>query len=208
MDIEDNPESGLPQLDFRFVGGNLALDFVDTELSRRLPGTKRIIRFDQLWDITQIEVWWKAACAEHGLEGYEDHIWTKAESELLIRLRAELRSVFESIIAGDIESTGAPLLNGVLARGSFTLSPTAEGPRRRYLPRDGGADPLLAIALAAAELLAEGELSRIRGCRSERCILLFYDSTKSGTRHWCRPDCMNRARARANYRKAKEGGTA
>jgi predicted RNA-binding Zn ribbon-like protein len=207
MDIEDNPQPGLPQLDFRFVGGNLALDFVDTELSRRLPGTKRIIRFDQLWDITQIEAWWKAACAEHGLKGYEAHIWTQAEAELLIRLRAELRSVFESIIAGRIGSTRSPLLNGVLAGGSFALSLTAEGPRRRYLSRDGVVDPLLAIALAAAELLAERDLSRLRGCRSERCLLLFYDSTKSGTRHWCRPDCMNRARARANYRKAKEGGT-
>jgi predicted RNA-binding Zn ribbon-like protein len=198
----------LPQLDFRFVGGNLALDFVDTERSRRLPSTNRIIRFDQLWDIPQIDAWWEAACEEHGLERYDTYIWTKAEAELLIRLRAELRSVFESIIAGHIGSTEAPLLNGVLARGSFTLSLTPDGPRRRYLPRDGGADPLLAIALAAAELLAERDLSRLRGCRSERCLLLFYDSTKSGTRHWCRPDCMNRARARANYRKAKAGGEA
>jgi predicted RNA-binding Zn ribbon-like protein len=205
MSIEDNPEPGLPQLEFRFLGGNLALDFVDTERNRRVPGTKRIVKFDQLWDISQIEAWWKAACAKHGLECYEAYGWTKAEAELLIRLRAELRSIFESIIAGHIGSMGAPLLNGVLARGSFSLTLTADGPKRRYLSRDGGADPLLAIALAAAELLAERDLSRLRGCRSERCLLLFYDSTKSGTRHWCRPDCMNRARARENYRKAKEG---
>jgi predicted RNA-binding Zn ribbon-like protein len=205
---ELNSENKLPQVDFLFLGGNLALDLVNSKRSRRLPGSKRIIQFDQLWDKAELESWWRSACAKYALRPCEAYKWTQEDFESLIALRAELRVLFEAVAAGAFASMEAPLLNAALAEGSYVLGFSAEGPKRDYSSRKGLADPLLAVALAAAELLAEGELSRIRGCRSERCVLMFYDSTKSGTRHWCRPECMNRSRARANYRKAKEGGTA
>jgi predicted RNA-binding Zn ribbon-like protein len=197
----------LPQLPFLFIGGNLALDFVNTRRSRRITGSKRIVQFDQLWNLEQAQAWWGEACAKYQLEPCEARDWTDEGYESLVALRAELRALFESIVEGRRASAGAPRLNAALSRGSFVLTLSDSGPRRDYRARDGRPDPLLAIALAAAELLAEREPSRLRACRSERCVLLFYDSTKSGTRHWCRPDCMNRARARANYRRSKAAGT-
>lgn len=200
-----SPDGGLPQIEFLFLGGNLAVDFVNTRRSRRVLGSRRIIQFDQLWDARQVEAWWREACARHGLD-HRAYEWKKADVELLIRLRAELRGLLESIIAGKPGSTGSPaVLNHILARGSFSLSLTKTGPRRTYSPRGGKSDPLLAIALAAQELLAERELSRLRHCQSELCTMLFYDTTRSGTRHWCRQSCMNRARARANYWKGERG---
>jgi predicted RNA-binding Zn ribbon-like protein len=168
------------------------------------------VQYDQLYDADQASAWWHEACGKHGIgrKGVDRGIeaWSEDEFDFLLALRVELRSVFETLREGRRAACPTPLLNRVLARGSFSLRVEAEGITREYARREGGFDPLLAIALSAARLLAKGELSRLRGCRSERCTLLFYDTTKSGTRHWCRPECMNRARARANYRKSKEAG--
>lgn len=207
MDFDGDSAAPLPQLDFLFLAGNLALDLVNTKRSRRLPGSRTIAQYDQLFDAAQAEAWWRAAGAKHGLKaGDGGRSWSEEDFELLLALRIELRSVFEALKEGRRSACSAPVLNRILARGCFSLRIEAEGVKREYLRREGGPDPLLSIALSAARLLAKGDLSRLRGCRSERCTILFYDTTKSGTRHWCHADCMNRSRARANYRRQKEGG--
>jgi len=193
----------LAQLDFIFLGGNLAIDLVNTRRSRRIPGSRIIVQYDQIYDSEQAAAWWQKAQAKHSLRRSEPHQWTDEDFEMLIALRIELRALFEALREGRKAACPAPVLNRILARGSFSLRIEEGGVSREYAAREGGYDPLLSIALSATRLLAKGDLTRLRACRSERCTLLFYDSTKSGTRHWCRPECMNRARARANYRKQK-----
>jgi predicted RNA-binding Zn ribbon-like protein len=205
MDFDGDSAEPLPQVEFLFLGGNLALDLVNTRRSRRLPGSRTIIQYDQLQDADQAAAWWVEASARHNLH-FVGQSWSEEDFESLLALRIELRALFEALREGRRASCPSPVLNRLLARGSFSLRIDAGDISRDYAPRGGGRDPLLAIALSAARLLAKGDLSRLRACRSERCTLLFYDSTKSGTRHWCRPECMNRARARANYRKLKEEG--
>jgi len=210
MDTEVRTESELPQLDFLFIGGNLAINLVNTWRNRRIPGSRQAIRFNLLRDVSQVELWWRKACAQHGLTGYEEYVWSEEDFELLLALRAELRSLFEAKIGNRAELPPTIFLNRVLARGSFVVriggaSAYRDCVAREYVSREGRPDALLAIALAAAELLATCDLSRLHDCRSEQCLALFYDTTKSGTRHWCRPECMNRARARENYRRSKEG---
>jgi Conserved protein containing a Zn-ribbon-like motif, possibly RNA-binding len=205
MDFEGEETEGLSQIEFLFLGGNLAIDLVNTRRSRRLSGSRTVFQYDQLYDSDQAGAWWQEASAKHGLRAFESYRWTDESLELLMALRVELRAIFEALREGRKAACPAPVLNSILAKGSFSLAIDEAGVSRAYAPREGGADPLLAIALAATRLLAKGDLTRLRSCRSERCTLLFYDSTKSGTRHWCRPECMNRARARANYRKQKEG---
>jgi predicted RNA-binding Zn ribbon-like protein len=193
-------------MEFLFLGGNLALDLVNTKRSRRIPGSRTIIQYDQLYEADQAAAWWTEAEEKHGLK-IEGQSWADEAFELLLALRIELRSVFESLREGRRADCPTPVLNRILARGSFLLRVGTEGVSREYASREGGYDPLLRIALSASRLLAKGDLSRLRGCRSERCTILFYDTTKSGTRHWCRSECMNRSRARANYRRRKDGGT-
>jgi len=204
MDTGADPDDAMPQLEFIFLGGNLALDLVNTRRSRRVPGSWRIIQFDQLWNREQLADWWTAACGEYGLES-QHYYWSDDDARLLTAFRAELRSLFDSIIEGRQQPPDPPLLNTILARGRLSVSLLGDRPRRIYAPRDGSADPLLAIALAASQILAESDLSRLRGCRSERCTSLFYDTSRGGTRQWCRPECMNRSRARANYRRIGRG---
>jgi predicted RNA-binding Zn ribbon-like protein len=54
--------------------------------------------------------------------------------------------------------------------------------------------PLLPIALSAARLTMGGARERLHRCANERCVLLFYDTTKSATRRWCSVACKDRDR--------------
>jgi predicted RNA-binding Zn ribbon-like protein len=54
---------------------------------------------------------------------------------------------------------------------------------------------LMPVALAAAELLANGDFDLVRACESHDCVLHFYDRTKSHRRRWCSmATCGNRAK--------------
>jgi len=192
-------------LDFLFVGGNLAINLVNTWRKRRRPGSGESLRLDLFWDRFRVEEWWRRACAEHGLEGYGGYTWSEEDFALLLALRAELRTLFEAIIERRDELPPIEALNRALARGRLAVRAERGAPVRGYVSREGGPDALLELALAAAELLAEGDPGRLHRCRNDRCLNLFYDRTKSGTRRWCRAECMNRARARENYRRAKSG---
>jgi predicted RNA-binding Zn ribbon-like protein len=95
----------------------------------------------------------------------------------------------------------------------------AEAPPRQELARAAGgfawrveqrgvtAPTLLAPVLwSAADLLVGAERRRIRQCANEKCLWLFIDESKSGTRRWCdMSSCGNRAKARRHYARSKEG---
>jgi predicted RNA-binding Zn ribbon-like protein len=47
-------------------------------------------------------------------------------------------------------------------------------------------------------------LARVRHCANERCLWLFLDDSKSGTRRWCSMSaCGNRAKAHRHYARQK-----
>ena len=68
-----------------------------------------------------------------------------------------------------------------------------------------GAPALLAPVLwSAANLLTGPRLARVRHCANERCLWLFLDDSKSGTRRWCSMSaCGNRAKAHRHYVRQK-----
>jgi len=70
-----------------------------------------------------------------------------------------------------------------------------------------GLAALLAPVLwSAANLLTGTRLARVRHCANERCLWLFLDDSKSGTRRWCSMSaCGNRAKAHRHYVRQKAG---
>jgi predicted RNA-binding Zn ribbon-like protein len=70
-----------------------------------------------------------------------------------------------------------------------------------------GVPALLAPVLwSAANLLTAPRLARVRHCANERCLWLFLDDSKSGTRRWCSMSaCGNRAKAHRHYARQKAG---
>jgi predicted RNA-binding Zn ribbon-like protein len=97
-------------------------------------------------------------------------------------------------------------LNTILAMGYPALE-TASGQEMIavYRPRDDDQGAvLLPLALSVLHLFTRADCHRLHHCNNEHCILFFYDTTKSATRQWCSPACMNRAHSLQHHRLIKE----
>jgi predicted RNA-binding Zn ribbon-like protein len=187
---------------FVFLGGNLALDLVNTEMIVRGKKT------DALVTPRDAAQWWEMARQAYPhLVQNQGGDWSEQQVTALRTLRRTLRQLFEALAAQrQIDEEQVNALNRVLREGYYALEISPEGNisatyKTRY---DTSTAAELRIAFAALSLLMEQDLSRLHACHNEKCTLLFYDNTKSATRHWCSIACMNRARSRKNYRQAKE----
>ncbi|MBI3707263.1 MAG: CGNR zinc finger domain-containing protein [Proteobacteria bacterium] len=61
---------------------------------------------------------------------------------------------------------------------------------------------LAPVLWSAGDLVLNAGHRRIRQCANEKCLWLFLDESKSGTRRWCdMTSCGNRAKARRHYSK-------
>jgi predicted RNA-binding Zn ribbon-like protein len=193
---------------YLFLGGALALDLVNTEVMVR--GQPR----DLLETPTDLDAWWQQARAHHPTPeiAWPDELGS-ADADALEQtkeLRRSLRRAFEALARGDsIAPDDLPPVNQVLASGYQAIDVTAAGSiRARWHSRDGGAaGALLAVALSAVDLLTTKDPGRLHRCENARCVLLFYDTTKSSTRRWCSIGCMDRARSLARYRQRKGRAT-
>ncbi|MFN8592324.1 MAG: ABATE domain-containing protein [Thermomicrobiales bacterium] len=193
---------------FVFIGDALPLDFVNTEVVVR--GKRR----DLLADPANLARWWDAARLRYPGAGLDaDHPFLAPPDEELLTaarsLRAALRAIFGAVADGaPIPADHLAALNRILRTGFTVVSVATDG--QPYLSggsHDPGADGLLfPLGRAAAELLTAGEPARLHRCENERCILLFYDTTRSATRRWCSTGCMERARSLRRYREQKAGG--
>jgi predicted RNA-binding Zn ribbon-like protein len=74
-------------------------------------------------------------------------------------------------------------------------------------PDDPAGDWLIGtLARSALELLLSEDRHALRVCPGERCGWMFLDRTRGRTRRWCRMEtCGNRAKAKAHYRRRREG---
>ena len=187
---------------FFFVGGALALDLANTEITAR--GRRR----DLLASSADLDTWLGEAAthypelihAAHGVSGDDGAL------RAVTGLRGRIRALFEAVAAGNTPDPATiAAINDVLRRGEHVVEPEDVGGYRSvFRARSGGVDDVLVpVAWSAGELLTGTDPGRIHECANERCILLFHDTTKSGTRRWCSTGCMNRARSIARYREQK-----
>jgi predicted RNA-binding Zn ribbon-like protein len=207
----DNTELENIQYDetpFLFRGEALALDLVNTEAMKR--GKRR----DLLETPQDVALWWQAACQHHpewqdvqGGSGDDATIYDLGLLYALKTLRGALRGIFGTLVDGvPARKEDISILNGVLSAGRWSIDLTPEGELRpAYRIIDATIGPvLLSCALSALHLIREGDRKRIHHCESERCILFFYDTTRSATRRWCSTSCMERTRSIQRYRQAKQ----
>lgn len=177
-----------------FIGGDLALDFLNSTLGEAPQ------QIEGLQDDLQVLQW----LAQAGLPavpskkppapGVRGPLHRTA-----IELRAHARELVEQRVAGEI---GEPtLLNTLLARASSHTELVWLGTVPALVQRERAERPedlLLPVAVAIAELLAEGDFRLVRQCESPDCTLWFYDRTKSHQRRWCSMAvCGNRMKVAA-----------
>jgi len=105
----------------------------------------------------------------------------------------------EAVAAHDVDALNR-LLAAAPARASLAVG--KDGKTMWRLPPAAPAIPsLLAPVLwSTGDLLAGQRLHRLRRCANDKCLWLFIDDSKSGTRRWCAMrTCGNRAKAHRHY---------
>jgi predicted RNA-binding Zn ribbon-like protein len=181
--------------DFLFLGGHPVLDLLNTQM---------IIRgepVDALSDPEALRKWLVAS----KLVGKTAQ--TRVTTSILRdvkRLRGHVRAIVDAMADGKKpEPAPVSAINRQLRRGPGSLALRQDGARFVFgfePARTAATDLRFLIAHAAAEFLAGADRSRVRRCHGAQCILLYYDTTKSGTRRWCSMAwCGNRQKAAAHY---------
>jgi predicted RNA-binding Zn ribbon-like protein len=185
--------------------GALALAAINTQVIER--GNQR----DLLSSPEALAHWWAEVCQRYPgqclVAGAAEPIAWKAELlEAVKELRSTLRTITTHLVERQaVAEEDLRPVNAILALGYSALETTGQGtvttvPRLRD-PERGRV--LVPIARSALRLFTQADSRRLHQCASNRCILFFYDTTKSGTRRWCSPGCMNRARSIRHYQLTK-----
>jgi predicted RNA-binding Zn ribbon-like protein len=182
--------------DFQFVGGSLAVDFVNT-VGNRLAGPR-----EYLTDLGELSRWSRLA-------GFPDNLALPGSEDLLTRareVRETLYRLLQPLAGGHAPDPGrlAPVnaqLRAIVA--SRSLACIGDGVGWTWTEAPGALDALLGpILLDAADLLVSGTFRRLHECEGPRCGWLFLDRSRSGRRRWCSmADCGNRAKVSRHYHK-------
>lgn len=201
---------------WKFVGGSIAIDFVNTIGGRTEKSIDNyFIRDDQFNHCNDIVDWAeaigligsttarkiKAWISEHPEYAKKKFEHAKAFRETLYRmLRRSMKNM--KMIATDME-----LLNKACA---------AARKNQRIVYRSGNfswefdvqeynPDMIMHhVAIAAADLLTSEKLLQLKQCKGEDCGWLFIDTSKNRKRVWCdMKDCGNLAKVRRFRSKQK-----
>jgi len=126
-----------------------------------------------------------------------------------IAFRKALRDMAEHIVARkSIPGSTVDAINWVLSQcpGYPQLTYANGRFERRFHPDVGQASRMLAsLAEAASDFLCSGNLSLVKKCRNNACILYFYDTTKNHARNWCSMRlCGNRMKVAAHYQRKRK----
>jgi predicted RNA-binding Zn ribbon-like protein len=197
-----------PESPFVFVGNHRALDFVNTEVAVEgaprdlLPALPALAR----WLVQAGAI--DRATARTALAKWEGKRAAEVVLEEARAFRTALRRLTDAAAGGRrIPRATVERINDLLARGAGVtqIVPGEAGyATRRGLRLEEPSDLLVPVAEAAADLLCQADLGRIRRCAHPECVLYFLDGTKNGTRRWCdMRTCGNRANAAAYYRRRR-----
>lgn len=190
---------------FLFVAGAAPLDFLNTEVMLDNQPA------DLVTDGNDLLLW----IAESGLATKtEVHHLREARAPVhetwlrdCIGLRVGLRAMFSRIADGQsLRQTDLHLINERLASTSGMMRLQRRDPQPSLDFQPSVLTPPFLIARATAEFLASANLTLVRRCQGEGCILFFHDTTKSHTRRWCSmATCGNRTKVKAHYVRTRGG---
>jgi len=193
----------------RSSGESLVLDLINTETLDR--GRRR----DALSSPDALARWWGEACQRYPdqclLGGVgEPPAWTGELLDAITSLRMALRALATQVVEQlAVKEEDLKPVNAILALSHAALEGTEQGNVKavmRLHDLEKGS-VVVPIAHSALQLLTEFDWRRLHQCKHDHCIVFFYDTTKSGTRRWCSPGCMNRARSSYRYQLIKKAAS-
>jgi predicted RNA-binding Zn ribbon-like protein len=200
---------------FKFIGGNISLDFVNTVNGRISNPNKKsghdyydAFPSDKLENYADLVGWsLKAGLinesqAKKLLQAAEaDSPAANAVLKRALNLRESIYRLFKSVMegwqpeSGDLEKLNRELS---IARRHQSLSTANKVFIFEWINRAEALDAMLwQISESATDLLINGDLTRIRRCVNDVCNWLFLDTSRNRTRQWCvMKDCGNLAKVR------------
>lgn len=202
-------ENSSEKLTFQFLGSDLCLDFINTQLMANSQPVDLLHSFSDLvaWGIEARIV--SSGQGEALIQNWAGHPKADQVFEQALALRATLKDLVTRFgQRTDIPESSLDLLNGLLREraGYFEILTTESGFQKHFLPRmTEPVDILVSIAEAVADLLSSGEPTLVKQCEADDCVIYFYDTTKNHARRWCSMSlCGNRAKAAAHYRRKRQ----
>lgn len=193
---------------FLFIGASLCVDFANTVYAPRQPDGA-LGSFDDL--VAFLETARAVDGAEAGRLRALARSSPRRTSTAFARalaLRGMLRSLLAAIEAGEpVRAQWVELVNEILRSDPGHPQLVAHAGGWSLAPVASRADPLAAlvpVARSAAELIQEGPGAPVRKCASPKCVLYFYDVSRTGKRRWCSMTaCGNRAKVAAHARRQR-----
>ena len=190
-----------PEPALRFVGGRLALDFVNMVPARGESSWDQLIAFLHSAHIITAERGGELLALSRSDPQSAESLLRKAQ-----RLASALRMAFEALLHRHrIASEWVAPVNEILrvTEGHDELVPGDRDWKIEFVAREGGLEWLLAaVARSAAEMIAEGPRARLGLCANPRCGLFFYDTSRTRRRRWCSMTvCGNRSKVAAFARR-------
>ena len=177
-------------MDFLWVGNHPGVDLCNTV---PLVGGDAVELLTRPGDLRS---WLAAAGVAAGPQPSEPTLaWVR-------RLRDALRGV---LTAGADRRRPLAAFNSVLAELPAVAAVDEDG---RLMLRAAGPQAQLRLDVAAMAIDACGlPPERVRQCANPRCVLLFYDVSKSASRRWHdMATCGNQAKAAAHHARGRAGG--
>jgi predicted RNA-binding Zn ribbon-like protein len=198
-----------PAVAVNLVGGHLCLDFVNSVGARRTGSSgEMIIRDEKLTDYVDLLAWGRHAgvlthnqaqtlARESGQRKKE----AAAVFRRAIRLRESLYYTFRTILLRkEPERLHLRTLNEELRLAREAEHLVFQKPHFAWYwsASNSSLDRVVAsVARSAAELLTNGDLTRLHKCAGDDCGWIFEDTSRNRGRRWCdMRDCGNVAKVR------------
>ncbi|HWA16925.1 MAG TPA: CGNR zinc finger domain-containing protein [Gemmatimonadales bacterium] len=205
-----------PHLPFRYDGGNLAVDLVNTvDWAEAGPKSERLLDYAGLleWAEGAELIGPASGRALRSLATAHPALAARVYRETVV-LRGKIQQLFLHYIRD--EDPPAELLgefNGLVRRSleHRTLRNINRGDNSGCLrwQWDGMGEDLYSlwwpVVNAAADLLTSSEAARLRVCAAADCGWMFIDRSRNGMRRWCAMDgsCGGREKARRHYARVR-----
>ncbi|MER3446879.1 MAG: hypothetical protein C4291_08580 [Candidatus Dadabacteria bacterium] len=197
---------GLSGSKFIFVGNDICLDFINTQVIRR----GRLV--DLIGDFSDLVNWLAEAGvldsvqARTALRRWNDNSQGERTLERARELRVVLRDTVERIANGkSVGQSAIDEINNLLRNrvGYTQLVRVKRGVERQFnLELNEPIQLITPIAESAGDLLCYSDFSLIKKCENPNCVLYFYDVSKNHARRWCSMNiCGNRIKVAAYYRR-------
>jgi predicted RNA-binding Zn ribbon-like protein len=179
--------------DIGFLGGNIALDFVDTIGGPLVDDPEPIDEFLRSYeDLVMFGV--KMGTLSERSAGRLRRLARKRpdEADQVLAEAKRKRELVERVFRPVAEGSRPPapalaelrdFAAAAIARGELVPAPDGDGFHWSWERSTDLDAPLWPVAHAALELITDGPLDRIKTCG--RCRWLFLDTTKNHSRRWC-----------------------